>query len=167
MEMPSYFEKFLREIRPTSKQIEDYKGGHSTLRERLERDEDLRPVIISTFLQGSYRRATAVRPIGDKRPDVDIVVVTRLDKDEYTPDQAMQVFGPFLERYYQGKYQRQGRSWGISLTYVDLDLVLTSAPSESMKDIYASKAVTAYETPEDAPDWRLVKSWLPPSERCH
>jgi len=165
MEMQSYFDKFLREIRPTPNQIEDYKRGHSTLRDRLEGDEDLKPIVVSTFLQGSYRRATAVRPRKDKRPDVDIIVVTRLNRDEYTPDEAMDLFVPFLERYYEDKYRRQGRSFGIKLSYVDLDLVITSAPSEVEEEIYESKAVTAYETPEDTLDWRLVKSWVPLSER--
>jgi len=165
MEMPSYFEKFLRGIRPTQDQIKNYKCGHSTLRERLEGDEDLKPIVVSTFLQGSYRRATAVRPRKDKRPDVDIIVVTRLSRNEYTPDEAMNLFVPFLACYYKGKYRRQGRSFGIELSYVDLDLVITSAPSEVDEEVYESKAVTAYETPEDAPDWRLVKSWIPLSER--
>jgi len=165
MEVPSYFEKFLREIRPTPKQIEDYRCGHTTLRERLESDEDLKPIVVSTFLQGSYRRATAVRPRKDKRPDVDVIVVTRLNRNEYPPDEAMDLFVPFLDRYYEDKYRRQGRSFGVELSYVDLDLVITSAPSESEEEVYESKAVTTYETLEDAPDWRLVKSWVPLSER--
>ena len=108
MQMPSYFEKFLREIRPTPNQIENYKCGHNTLRDRLKGDEDLKPIFVSTFLQGSYRRATAVRPRKDKRPDVDVIVVTRLNRDEYTPDEAMDLFVPFLENHYKGKYRRQG-----------------------------------------------------------
>ena len=45
-------------------------------------DEDLKDIIVTTFLQGSYRRSTAVRPKQGKRSDVDIVVVTKLDKEE-------------------------------------------------------------------------------------
>ncbi|MDH7579022.1 MAG: nucleotidyltransferase [Bacillota bacterium] len=165
MELPSYFEKFLREIRPTQQQKEDYKRGHKTLRERLHNDEQLSPIIVSTFLQGSYRRATAVRPKGGTRADVDVVVVTLLDKDIYTPDEAMDMFVPFLEKHYSGKYKRQGRSFGIELSYVDLDLVITAKPSESEIEILKSAAVTTFEIPEDVSDWRLVKSWVPMSER--
>lgn len=169
MELPEYFSDFLKEIRPTQNQKDDCKTGHKTLRSRLNADEGLKSVIVSTFLQGSYRRATAIRPKEDSRSDVDIIVVTRIDKDEYSdPNKAMDLFVPFLKCYYSGKYRRQGRSFGIELSYVDLDLVITSAPSESEQnsnEIYASKAVITDDTPEDVDDWRLVKSWVPMNER--
>lgn len=41
MDLPSYFAKFLREIRPTDKQDEESRTGQTTLRERLMKDEDL------------------------------------------------------------------------------------------------------------------------------
>ncbi|HHV78450.1 MAG TPA: nucleotidyltransferase [Firmicutes bacterium] len=165
MEVPIYFADFLKGIRPTSSQIQDYQTGHRTLRQRLMHDDDLRPIIVCTFIQGSYRRATAIRPIADKRPDVDVVVVTRLDKDKYTPIQAMNKFKPFLDKYYSGKYRFQGRSIGITLSYVDLDLVITSAPSEVDEEGLSSKSVTSYDTPEDTSDWRLVRSWVPVGEK--
>ena len=43
----------------------------------------------------------------------------------------MDLFVPFLEKHYKDKYRIQGRSIGISLSYVDLDIVPTSAPGES------------------------------------
>ena len=165
MELPTYFTDFLREIRPTSDQVDDLKRGHRTLRERLGQDETLAPIIISTFLQGSYRRATAIRPKGDKRSDVDIIVVTKLSKDEYTPDEALRLFVPFLNKHYKDKYTIQGRSIGITMRYVDLDLVITSAPSESEIGILKSASVIAEDTPEDVDDWRLVKSWIPLERR--
>ena len=120
----------------------------------------------SRFLQGSYRRATAVRPKGEAKLDVDIITVTRLNRHDYpNPDKAMDKFVPFLRKYYKGKYQRQGRSFGIELSYVNLDLVITSAPSEAEEEIYKSQAVRTILTPEDIDDWLLVKSWVPPENR--
>lgn len=165
MELPTYFEDFLKEIRPTVSQRDDYKEGQRRLRERLAEDEELGPVLVSTFLQGSYRRATAVRPSGDKRPDVDIIVVTKLSPDEYTPAEALALFERFAERHYAGKYQPQGRSVGITLSYVSLDLVVTAAPSESELGILRSDSVTANEDLEEVPDWRLHRSWLQPDRR--
>jgi hypothetical protein len=165
MELPSYFDKFLKEIRPTENQRNDLRTGHSTLRTRLNTDEDLKPILVSDFLQGSYRRATAVRPKDGKRSDVDIIVVTKLSPEEYEPKDAMKLFEPFLDKYYKGKWVPNGRSFGIELSYVDLDLVITAAPSEVEIGILQSKSVTADETPEDVDDWRLVKSWLPSTER--
>ena len=166
MALPTYFTKFLKEIRPTQNQRDDCKTGHQTLRDRLHADEGLKPILVSTFLQGSYRRATAVRPKGEAKLDVDIITVTRLNRHDYpNPDKAMDKFVPFLRKYYKGKYQRQGRSFGIVLSYVNLDLVITSAPSEAEEEVYKSQAVRTILTPEDIDDWFLVKSWVPPEKR--
>lgn len=160
MELKTDFETFLSEIRPTKSQREDLQTGHKTLRERLNADEELKDCIISDFLQGSYRRATAVRPKNDRRSDVDIIVVTKLSEQEYTPAQAMELFHPFLNKHYKGKWQQQGRSLGIALSYVELDLVITSAPSEAEVGILQSEAVTSDDDLEEAQDWRLNRSWL-------
>ena len=166
MKLTTYFRKFLQAIRPTEHQRDDCKTGHQTLRNRLESYEDLKQILVSTFLQGSYRRATAVRPKGDAKLDVDIITVTRLKREDYpNPDDAMDIFVPFLDEYYEGKYQRQGRSFGIELSYVSLDLVITSAPSEAEEEAYKSQAVRTILTPEDIDDWLLVKSWVPPENR--
>ncbi|WP_414732283.1 SMODS domain-containing nucleotidyltransferase [Acetobacterium carbinolicum] len=149
MKLPSYFKDFLADIRLTKAQIEDLKKGHKTLRDRLEKDEELSKIILCTFLQGSYRRSTAIRPIGEIRSDVDVIVVTKLDMDEYTPSEALDLFIPFLEKYYKDKYRIQGRSLGISLSYVDLDIVVTAAPSESQVGIFESKAIISDFSIED------------------
>ena len=110
--LTTYFTKFLQGIRPTENQRNDCKTGHQNLRDRLHTDEDLKSILVSTFLQGSYRRATAVRPKGDAKLDVDIITVTRLKREDYPkPDDAMDIFVPFLDKHYKGKYQRQGRSF--------------------------------------------------------
>lgn len=165
MELPSYFSDFLAEIRPTQNHRSDLRTGHKTLTDRLYKDEELAPIIVSTFLQGSYRRATAIRPRGGKRADVDIVVVTKLREEDYTPQEAMDLFVPFLDRHYKDRWEFQGRSMGIGLSYVDLDLVITSAPSEVEAKMLKSASVTAEDTPEDAFDWRLVASYVPVAER--
>jgi predicted nucleotidyltransferase len=152
MQLPTYFRDFLKGIRLTENQINELKTGHKTLRNRLEKDEDLSKIIVSTFLQGSYRRSTAIRPKGDNRSDVDVIVVTKLDKDEYTPGEALKIFIPFLEKYYKDKYRVQGRSLGINLSYVDLDIVITAAPSESEEGILKTSAIQSIYSIEDFTD---------------
>lgn len=139
--MVTYFNDFLRNIRLTDNQVDELKTAHTALRDRLIADDDLKDIIITTFLQGSYRRSTAVRPKQRKRSDVDIVVVTKLDKEEVTPDEALDAFEPFLKKYYDGKYRKQGRSWGIEMTHVDLDVVPTSAPSLAEQGLLENLAV--------------------------
>lgn len=57
----------------TDTQQRNLRDAHIRLRERLMDDEALKPVIVGTFLQGSYRRHTGIRPEGNDKPDVDVV----------------------------------------------------------------------------------------------
>jgi len=147
--VPTYFKDFLSSIRLTDNQRSDLITGHKTLRERLEKDSELSKIIIGTFLQGSYRRSTAVKPKNGVRADVDVIVVTSLDSEEYSPQEALDLFVPFLEKHYKDKYRVQGRSIGIELGYVNLDIVPTSAPSESVKKVIASMGVKSDYSVED------------------
>jgi hypothetical protein len=157
MELPSSFVDFLSNIRLTKNQRDDLITGHKTLRERLLADETLSKIIVSTFLQGSYRRHTATRPANEKRSDVDVIVVTTLAESQYTPQAAMNLFVAFLDKHYKGKWKFQGRSIAIELSYVDLDLVLTSAPSEAQLVVLRSVSMTIDETAEDfGSDWPLA-----------
>lgn len=165
MELNSYFTDFLQEIRPTDKQKEQFRAAHSELRENLNKDDVLSPIIVSDFLQGSYRRATAIRPGQGCKADVDVILVTKLSDEEFTPDEAMQKFVPFLDEHYTDSYEFQSRSIGIESKGVDLDLVITAAPSEKEIGILKSDAVTTDDSPEEVDDWRLVKSWLSRAHR--
>ena len=170
---PTYFSDFLSNIRLSSSQISDLKTGHSTLRKRLLADEELAPIIVSTFLQGSYRRSTAVKPKNGNKSDVDIIVVTNLDSENTTPEEALDMFIPFLEKHYEGKYRKQGRSLGISLSYVDLDIVPTSAPSEAVQEELCSEELvsessieefSAFFTESDESDWKDEPLLIPDRE---
>lgn len=146
----TYFSDFLSAIRLSDNQVSDLKKGHSTLRTRLLADEDLAPIIISAFLQESYRRSTAVKPKNGNKSDVDIIVVTNLDSEQTTPEEALDLFIPFLDKHYKDKYRKQGRSLGISLSYVDLDIVLTSTPSEAVQEELSSKELISESTIEES-----------------
>ena len=52
MEIPSYFTDFIREISPSKGDRSEYQKRHITLCEQLKGDEDLKDLIVSTFLQG-------------------------------------------------------------------------------------------------------------------
>lgn len=165
MELASQFREFIGEIRPTERQRNEWRAGSTALRDRLNSDPDLKGIVVATFLQGSVRRSTAVRPKADKRPDVDVVVVTTLDPATVTPDQAMKKFIPFLDKHYEGKWRPQDRSFGIELSYVDLDLVITALPADPqsrllMESLYRSQAVLTTDTIEEAANWRLNDAWV-------
>ncbi|KRG52936.1 SMODS domain-containing nucleotidyltransferase [Stenotrophomonas maltophilia] len=166
MELRPQFAEFLQDIRPSERNREEWKRGSNTLRTRLMADAELSPMIAATFLQGSVRRSTAVRPTGGKRSDVDVVIVTTIDYNRETPRVAMKRFEPFLERHYQGKWAQQDRSFGIEMSYVDLDLVVTALPAEpatraALESLYRSQAVQLDESLEERSDWVLNKGWDP------
>lgn len=163
MDLPSYFIDFLSEIRPRKDQLDALRSGHTTLREKIWNDKELAPICISDFLQGSYKRSTAVRPLGGEKADVDVVIVTNLDPLKVTPDQALNRFKLFLDTHYKGQWSKNGRSIGIELATFKLDLVVTAAPSEVEKSIYTAASVRTSKGLEDLDEWRLVPSW-PDSE---
>ncbi|RRQ20445.1 hypothetical protein D5687_09410 [Guyparkeria sp. SCN-R1] len=70
-----------------------------------------------------------------------MIVVTDLDAEENSPAEVLERFKRRLEEYYPGKCELQGRSVGIELSYVDLDVVVTSAPSEAAKQAAQSDLV--------------------------
>jgi hypothetical protein len=139
--LPTFFSDFLAEIRPTQAQRDEQKAGHQLLRKRLNEFDALKPNIISTFLQGSYRRATAVRPKEGKRSDVDVVVVTNFDSTKVSPKQAMDKFVPFLDAHYPGIWEQNDRSFSINLSSVKLDLVITAAPNPDDVSFFKSAAL--------------------------
>lgn len=129
--LPSLFRTFLSNIRPTDHHIEGYKEGHETLRSRLQTDDHTSEFYVGDFLQGSYKRSTAVKPIGREKSDVDIIFVTDLDKRSVSPREAMQRCEPFLDEYYAGQWEQKNRAYQIDADSVEIDLVLTAAPSEA------------------------------------
>ncbi|HEX7949008.1 MAG TPA: hypothetical protein VF494_01560 [Candidatus Limnocylindrales bacterium] len=139
-EIASYFNDFLEEIRLTPELRAESERAHKDLRSKLQTDATLAPMIISTFLQGSYRRYTGVRPLTDEdHVDVDVVVVTNLDPTRWTPAMVLeQLFRPFLERHYPKQWETNDRSITITPTggRVTIDLVPTSAPSEIEQQIF-------------------------------
>lgn len=167
MKLDQQFKDFLTSIRLSARQREDYQKGIRTLRERLAADQKISPLVVSTFLQGSIRRATAVKPKGDKRADADLVVVTNIDRaPPGSARDTLKKFADFADRWYPGKWKLQGRSIGIELSYVEMDIVPTALPDDgdALQKLRWS-SVTATEDIEEAYDWRLSKGWVSPSER--
>lgn len=167
MSIDPHFTTFLSNIRPNDDQKKVCKDEHTRLRERLLAESGLRDIVVTTFLQGSCRRATMVRPVGDTRPDVDVVVVTTLSRQDHTPQQAIDRFKPFLRRYYDGKWGSQGRSLGIATNGIALDLVVTTAPALEVQKIRKDADTVDVEqtTMPTAEDWVQEEPlWIPDRE---
>lgn len=118
MELRSHFDKFLSNIEPSQNQKSQAITGHSTLRERLQNDEDFKKFYVYSFLSGSYGRHTAISPIND----VDIIVITSMNHT-WDPSLVLSVLERVLKKYYPGKTKRQTRSIGVELSYITMDVV--------------------------------------------
>lgn len=165
--LPTYFTDFLRAIRLDDDLTEELQEAHRELSERLSADGDLKPIFIDTFLQGSYKRATIVDPGAEDLADVDVVVVTGLPERLHPdPGSAMDLFVPFLEKNYKGKWESQDRSFGIKQGRIWLDMVITSAPTEAMKTVLQFRAVHTRKTIEEDREFRIRRAWTEPENRA-
>ncbi|MGH7744154.1 MAG: SMODS domain-containing nucleotidyltransferase [Candidatus Dormibacteria bacterium] len=176
MEANESFKKFLTEIRLPDDLRKAAKLAHEDFRALIESDATLKPIIVDTFLQGSYRRHTGVKPKPGKKADVDVVVVTNLNRDDVTARQALDLFIPFLEKHYPEAYEEQGRSWAVQVGDVKLDLVPTSAPSEATQEFIKEaralhgddfigsltrESLTRIKKAAGVQDWKNESLWIP------
>lgn len=147
-----YFQDFLKRISLTQGQRKELISSHTILRERLQQDYELSPLIEEIFLQGSYKRNTIVRHKDGKHSDVDIVVVMKLDKDECSPEELITLLKPFLRKYYKGWCRRQTHSWGIKLPNVHMDVI--PAVSPTLMNTYNSSN-------DEVPIWKSKPIYIP------
>lgn len=154
-----YFQDFLKRISLTEKQRNELVTSHSILRERLQHDYKLSPLIEEIFLQGSYKRNTIVRHKDGKHSDVDIVVVMNLDIDEWSPDEVIQLFQSFLRKHYKGWCRRQTHSWGIKLPNVHMDVIPALFSSEVSYNYIDNRGIRLKSKPLYIPD-RREKIWI-------
>jgi predicted nucleotidyltransferase len=169
LDLPQYFKDFIATVRLQDDQKEAAKNGHRELRERITSDEELGPIVEATFLQGSYRRGTGVRPLNGARADVDVVVVTNLSRTDY-PDPSevfTRFFVPFVTKHYKDFDADRGHSIAIHLDDVDLDLVPTSAPSLAVEEAMRSASVAEVAGLDDLSpgEWRFTKAYRPRAVR--
>ncbi|MCA9656303.1 MAG: nucleotidyltransferase [Myxococcales bacterium] len=168
MSIDQRFTQFLTSIRPDGDQKTACKYEHTLLRERLAADPRLKGIVVTTLLQGSYRRSTLVQSEPGKKPDVDVVVVTTLSGNT-PPATALQTFHGFLYTYYPNRWKLQGRSLGIVGSRVELDLVVTAAPSLAVQNRIRLDADRLDVDDQRVPrvtDWeREEPLWIPDREQ--
>lgn len=112
MAFRSQFNKLLSDIEPSSTTKENASRAHTDLRDFLADNETYKKVYQRSFLSGSYKRNTAIRPrvkggVAD-RADIDIIVVTNHTRAE-DPDAVINELYRVLKEEYTS-YRKQGRS---------------------------------------------------------
>lgn len=147
------FLDMLKDIEPSDSTVTACSSAHNKLRIALAEHEEFSEVHVETFLSGSYRRATAIRPtsVGGElqRPDVDIIAVT----DHTENDEPKVVLNALLKALEDAGYKNltvNRRSICVKLVTVDMDVV----PIIEDGDAYL------------IPDIHL-KEWLPTNPPAH
>lgn len=124
------FNEFIADITPSSTTNARSSSAHNAVREELTSDDIYKVDVIRTFLGGSYKRKTAIRPVtknGDtERPDVDIYVVVKGTTWTTTPDDQIEALYSALNRSRSSlgitKISRNRCSIAISTSKADTDV---------------------------------------------
>jgi len=96
--------------------------AHNAVRDYLESLDEIKAIYNETFLQGSYRLNTAVRPQGDGEYDVDVILsLSLVDRNGNMPDSKVVIKRLVelleLNGTYKGKVKQKNRCARIN--YVD------------------------------------------------
>ncbi|MBK6939276.1 MAG: nucleotidyltransferase [Planctomycetes bacterium] len=126
----SAFDNFVRDIEPSKTTKARASQAHTTLRDFLSKHDTFKGVHVRTFLSGSYKRDTAIRPQKNgedvERPDVDIIIVTNHSLDDSPADVVELLYKALTEKY--GVIRKQQRSVGIETADADMDVVPVIEP---------------------------------------
>ena len=124
------FTDFIKDITPSPTTNTRSASAHNAVRNALISDEKYKHEVLRTFLGGSYRRKTAIRPVtkgGDtERPDVDIYVVVTGSIWTKTPNELIENLYAALNRNRKSlgitKISRNRCSISLSTGNADMDV---------------------------------------------
>ena len=120
------FKDFLYEIEPSNTTVSRCSTAHNNLRSKLANHETFKEVHIETFLSGSYKRDTAIRPrkkgVDLHRPDVDIIVETNHSETD-SPSDIITLIHDVLTDCGYTSLEINRRSVSVTLSDVDMDVV--------------------------------------------
>lgn len=141
------FLDLLTDIEPSATTVTKCSSAHNTLRNGLREHEDFSEVHVNTFLSGSYKRDTSIRPriVGGvtQRPDVDIIVETSHTEDDEPQDVLDMLHQALADAGYENlKVNR--RSIAVTLVGVDMDVVPVIADGDAflIPDVSLKKWIT-------------------------
>jgi SMODS domain-containing protein len=122
------FTELLADIEPSPTTKSHASGGHTGVREHLQKQKNFKDRYVTSFLSGSYARSTSIRPRtsadGEERPDVDIIIVTNFQASDY-PDNVLQEVCRALEDGDDGYVVERinKRSVRVETWQADMDVV--------------------------------------------
>lgn len=118
------FDAFLKNIEPSSTTVSYISSIQANLRTYLKNHESYKNIHSNTFLSGSYAKHTSIRPVvGDKKRDVDIIVVTTYSSDESSIDVLNELRDILTQKSDYSSVKVQHHSVGIDMSGISVDVV--------------------------------------------
>lgn len=118
------FDSFLSNIEPSSSTVSYISSIQSNLRNYLKNHKDYKKVHVDTFLSGSYAKHTSIRPVsGDKKRDVDIIVVTSYSADTNSSDVLTELKDVLAQKNEYSNAEIQHHSVSIEMSNISVDVV--------------------------------------------
>jgi hypothetical protein len=149
------FTEFLQDIEPSQTTKTQASQAHVKMRDFLAGHGVYGDIHVKTYLSGSYRRDTSIRPKREgavlQRPDVDIIVVINHTLDDSPADAVDALYDAISDGY--DDIRKQTRSVGVTTSTVDMDVVPIIEPDGEGNGLYI-------------PDRELLK-WLPTNPPGH
>ncbi|MGA8475515.1 MAG: hypothetical protein WB681_10615 [Candidatus Cybelea sp.] len=149
------FTEFLQDIEPSATTTSQAISAHQSMRDFLAKHTALSKRHVKTFLSGSYKRCTSIRPRTEGgvtlRPDIDIIVVTDHGKDDCPKGVLDELYTAIGDGY--DDIRLQTRSVGVVTTKADMDVVPIIEPYGEGGGLFI-------------PDRALVE-WLPTNPPAH
>lgn len=131
------FNKFLSNIEPSPTTVSYISSIQTNLREYLKKHEKYKNIHVDTFLSGSYAKHTSIRPVlGDKKRDVDIIVVTSYKSDKNSKEVLEELKDVLLENSNYDTALVQQHSVGIEMSGISVDVVPVIADEEDAQLYY-------------------------------
>ena len=136
MALQKDFNNFLSNIEPSRSTVEYISSVQIDLRDYLKSHDTYSAVYLDTFLSGSYSKHTSIRPVkGDKKRDVDIIVVTNHKMTDDSADVLQELCDALLDSDKYSSAEIQHHSVGIEMSQISIDVVPVIVDEED-DDIY-------------------------------
>lgn len=133
MSLQDQFQLLLSDIEPSATTKSNASSAHTSLRAHLEQHETFSQYYLSTFLSGSYKRNTAIRPISVSgvvtRPDVDTIAVTSHTLSDCQSVVLELLYSALEDKYGASCLTLNRRSVHVETSLADMDVVPIIAPS--------------------------------------
>ena len=124
MAKQSDFDDFLKNIEPSATTVSYISSIQTNLRSYLKDHASYKKIYTDSFLSGSYAKHTSIRPVaGDKKRDVDIIVVTAYSSVKNSTDVLNELRDVLAQKSDYSSAEVQHHSVGINMSGISVDVV--------------------------------------------